>query len=359
MYQSVGAAVVAGCVLGIGPVSAQEPATGQPVSVAEPIAVDVAVRDLNQLCVASRRAFLGGGTVRLRNDPNGPVVQVQRYDPVAGRVGDSGWPSVTQRGVGTFDRSGFLIDARLRRSQVEQAARYLGYSKHPWVVSKGQFGVIASRSFRQFLREDLLAPDRFIDLDSTTVPAQPQRCASHLLGRKADASIQRTVDGDASIWTLSYLLDDGAGDVRVDSTLNVKGGLVRSGSTRMRGEEQWSGVDLDNAARWTYRRPKVRLPKPSKVVAQRQWIRATDAAALVTDLRFLAGSFEGRRSLERLRKVAARSVKAANRGHAVTIRLRDVPNGIVFWGRNPYTGQTVAFEVTIQRRPTAVVHRLS
>lgn len=355
MYQAVGAAVVAGYVLAIGPVAA---AGGQPGATAQPVAVDLAVPELNQLCVASRRAFLNGGTVRLRNEPDGPVVQEQRYDPVAGRVGDSGWPSVTQRGVGTFDRSGFLIDARLRRSQVQQAARYLGYSQHPWVLTKGQFGVIASRSFRQFLRDDLLAPDRFIDLDSTTVPAQPRRCASHLLDPKSDASILRMMDGQASIWTLSYLLDDGYSADRVTSTINVRAGLIRSGVTRVRGANKRLGADLDSTARWRYQRPRVRLPRQSKVVAQRQWIRATDAAALLTDLRFLAGSFEGRRSLQRLRKVATRSVKAANRGHVVEIRIRDIPNGVMFWGKNPFTGQTVAFEVTIQSRPSAVVRRV-
>jgi hypothetical protein len=321
------------------------------------VPVDDAVRELNALCVKSRKMFLGGGIVRLQNKPGGPVVQVQRYDPKTGRLSDSGWPSVTQRGRGTYDRSGFLIDARLRRAQVAQAARYLGYSRHPWVLTKDQFGVLASRSFRQFLREDLLAPDRFVDLDSTTVPAQPQRCASHLLPRRAKASVHRSPDGTR--WTLSYLLRDPAGVTQVNATLDVEGGLIRSGSTRMRGADGPLGPDVDNAARWVYRRPVVRLPERSKVVSQRRWIRATDAAALVTDLRFLSGSLEGRRSVSRLRTVAWRTVKAANRGHAVRIRVREVAGGVMLWGRNPYSGQVVAFQIAIQSRPTAVARRLS
>lgn len=340
-------AVAAGAtVLGVGP------------AVAEPVPLDQGVAELNGLCVASRQAFLRGGTVRLKLKPEGPDVQVQRYDPVRGRVSDSGWPSVTQRGVGTYDRSGFVLDARLRKAQVRQAARYLGFSQRPWVLTRDQFGVIASRSFRQFLRTDLLAPDRFVDLDSTAVPAQPQRCASHLLAARARASIDRVSDAAGDTWTLSYRLDDPVAPMRVTATLVARDGLLTSGSALLRSANR-SGSDLDNFASWQYARPEVALPRRGRVVSQRQWIRATDAAVLVTDLRYLAGSLEGRNTLAGLRSAARARVAAANRGHEIAIRVRDIPQGVRLSGRNPYTGATVAFEVVIEPVPTAVSRRVS
>jgi hypothetical protein len=89
------------------------------------------------------------------------------------------------------------------------------------------------------------------------------------------------------------------------------------------------------------------------------WIKATDAAALVTDVRYLAGSLMDRRSVAGLHKAAAKRVTAANRGHRVMIRVRETPAGVVLWARNPYTRQTVAFDVSIQRKPRAVVRRVS
>lgn len=325
---------------------------------AEPVPLDQGVAELDGLCVASREAFLRGGTARLRLRLQGPDVQVQRYDPVRGRVSDTGWPSVTQRGVGTYDRSGFVLDARLRKAQVRQAARYLGFSQRPWVLSRDQFGVLASRSFRQFLRTDLLAPDRFVDLDSTTVPAQPQRCASHLLAPRARASIDRVTDATGVTWTLSYRLDDGVVPMRVTSTLIVRDGLLSEGSLLMRSGNRL-GSDLDNFARWEYARPEIGLPRRGRVVSQRRWIRATDAAVLVTDLRYLAGSLEGRSTLAGLRSAARQRVAAANRGHEIAIRVRNVPQGVRLSGRNPYTGTTVAFDVVIEPKPTAVSRRVS
>ncbi|HQR80968.1 MAG TPA: hypothetical protein PLT68_12180 [Actinomycetota bacterium] len=325
---------------------------------AEPVPLDQGVAELNAVCVASREAFLQGGTVRLQLRPQGPDVQIQRYDPVLGRVSDSGWPSVTQRGVGTYDRSGFVSDARLRKAQVRQAARYLGFAQRPWVLTRDQFGVIASRSFRQFLRMDLLAPDRFVDLDSATVPAQPQRCASHLLAARARASIDRVTDMNGTTWTLSYRLDDGGTSARVTSTLSVRDGLLTSGSALLR-SGNGLGSDLDNFAQWRYVRPDVGLPRRARVVGQRQWIRATDAAVLVTDLRYLAGSLEGRSTLAGLRSAARQRVTAANRGHEIAIRVRNVPRGVRLSGRNPYTDTTVAFDVVIEPKPTAVSRRVS
>lgn len=346
MKRAMGVIVTGGCMWGIAPAAA------------EPVPVEQAVAEINQACVASREAFLGGGTVRLRLKPAGRPVQVQRYDPVAGRVGDTGWPAVTQRGVGTYDRSGFVLDARLRRAQIEQAARYLGYRQRPWVLTRKQFGVIPSRSFRQFLRTDLLAPDRFIDLDSTTVPSQPQRCASHLLSAGARASVDRATDGQATTWRLTYRLDDASLPVRVTSTLVEQGGVITSGSAQLRSGQKRLGVNLDNYAQWTYQRPRVRLPESRQVVSQRRWVRATDAAALVPDIRYLAGSLEGRRTLSGLQAAAKRRAKLANRGHEIPIRVRNVPDGVVLSGRNPYTDQTVAFEVVIKPVPTAVSHRV-
>ena len=335
MVRSAVLLVAVGCLLGASP------------AMAEPVPLAEGVERVNDICVASRDAFLKGGTVRLRNREAGPVVQVQRFNPVSGRLLDTGWPAVTQRSVGTFDRSGFILDARLRRSQIEQAARYLGYGKHPWVLTRGQFGVIPSRTFRQFLRTDLLAPDRFIDLDSTTVPAQPQRCASHLLPSRADASIERTVEADTVGWTLAYTLDDGSGPVRVTTSISVDDGVISSGVTAIRGPRGQRDMDVDNHAKWSYKRPTVRLPQSSKIVSQRTWIKATDAAALVTDVRYLAGSLMDRRSVAGLQKAAAKRVKAANRGQAVMLRVRETPAGVVLWARNPYNRQTAASAVGI------------
>ncbi len=342
--RAVGVLAAAACLMTAGPAAA------------EPVPLDSAVDQLNGICEASRDAFLAGGTVRLRNGPNKPVVQVQRYDPVRGRVSDSGWPSVMQRGLGTFDRSGFVLDARLRRAQIEQAARYLGHSRRPWVLTKGQFGVVPSRSFRQYLRTDLLAPDRFVDLDSSTVPAQPQRCASHLLEPAALATVDQVVEGDRTVWTLDYTLDDIGGRVRVQSSVQVRDGLIREGFTQLRSRRL--GVDVDNYARWFYTRPRVARPVASKVVGQRQWIRATDAAALVTDIRYLAGSLEGRRTLGGLQTAANRAVKAANRGHEVKIAVNELPGGVVLSGRNPYTREVVRFAVVLESTKTAVSRRI-
>ncbi len=201
MIRATGLLTAAVCLLAVAPAHA------------DPVPVDQAVAELNNLCNASRAAFEQGGTVRLQLKKTGRVVQEQRYDPVSGRVLDTGWPTLVQRGKGTFDRSGFVLDARLRKAQVKQAAGYLGFRKRPWVLSRGQYGVIASRAFDKYLRTDLLAPDRFVDLDSTLVPSQPQRCASHLLPTGAQATVDRTVVGDVETWSL-VLPDRGPGTAR-------------------------------------------------------------------------------------------------------------------------------------------------
>ncbi|MBK6764266.1 MAG: hypothetical protein IPG68_13765 [Micrococcales bacterium] len=296
--------------------------------------------------------------MRLRTAPEGDPVQVQRLDARAGRVSDSGWPAVTVRGLGTYDRSGFVLDARLRKAQITEAAGYLGLRKRPWVLARGQFGVIASRSFRQFLRMDLLAPDRFVDLDSTMVPAQPQRCASHLLSASAKARVDSTQADGMTTWSLSYRIDDGISVVRVASTVVVRDGLIVSGSAILRGQ-RGAGVDLDNFAQWTYAPQRVRVPAQRRVVSQKRWIRATDSAALVTDLRYLSGSLEGRQTLPGLRSAARQQVRLANRGHEVLLRVRNVPGGVVLYGRNPYTERTVAFQIVLQPEPTAVSRRIS
>lgn len=345
MIRLTGALTAAACLLATSP------------AVAEPVPVDQAVPELNALCVASRAAFEQGGTVRLRVKPAGRVVQEQRYDPISGRVLDTGWPSLVQRGTGTLDRSGFVLDARLRKAQVRTAAGYLGFTKRPWVLSRDQYGVIASRAFDKYLRVDLLAPDRFVDLDSTLVPSQPQRCADHLLAADADTTVDRTVAGDAQTWSLAYRIDDGSLPVTVTSTLEVRGGLLTAGSAILVGPRR-ANVDVSNYAAWTYGRPDIRRPEKSLVVSQASWIRATDAVALVTDIRFLAGSLEGRRTLDGLRKQARSRVIAANRGHEIAIRVRDTDGGVLLWARNPYTKQLVAFEVILEPVPTAVSRRV-
>jgi len=324
---------------------------------AEPVPLAEGVAQIEQACVASRDAFLDGGAVVLRDKPGGDPVQVQRFDPVRGRVSDSGWPSVIVRGVGTYDRSGFVLDARLRKAQVREAAGYLGFTRRPWVLTKGQFGVVSSGSFRQFLRIDVLAPDRFVDLDSTTVPAQPQRCASHLLPADAKATLDRTVVGEVTTWNMTYRLDDDVVPVRVTASLTIRDGLIVAGTAILRGQ-RGAGLDLDNYATWRYGRKKVTLPAGRDVVSQNRWIRASDAAALVTDLRYLAGSLEGRRTLSGLRKVARERARLANRGHEVPIRVRNVAQGVELYGRNPYTSELVRFEVVIQPVPTATSRRV-
>ena len=345
MIRATGLLTAAVCLLSVAPAHA------------EPVPVDQAVAELNNLCTASRAAFEQGGTVRLQLKKTGRVVQEQRYDPVSGRVLDTGWPTLVQRGKGTFDRSGFVLDARLRKAQVKQAAGYLGFRKRPWVLSRGQYGVIASRAFDKYLRTDLLAPDRFVDLDSTLVPSQPQRCASHLLPTGAQASVDRTVVGDVETWSLSYRIEDPALPVKVKSVLEVSQGLITSGSASVVGPRR-AGVDVNNYAQWSYGRPQIKRPGRTSVVSQAAWVRATDAVALVTDIRFLAASLEGRRSLEGLRRQARGRVKAANRGHEIAIRVSDTDGGVLLWARNPYTKQQVAFEVVLEPVPTAVSRRI-
>lgn len=344
MKPVMGVVVAVGCTLGASP------------AVAEPVPVAETVAQINAACVTSRAAFLDGGTVRLRLKPAGRVVQTQRYDPVTGRVGDTGWPSVTQRGVGTFDRSGFVLDARLRKAQVRQAARYLGFQQRPWVLLRDQYGVIANRTFRQFLRMDLVAPDRFADLDSMTVPSQAQRCVSHLLAESAKTEVDRTVTGTVTSWKLSYRLLEPGVEVRVRSTLTVEDGLITSGSVVLRSAT--AEINFEGYAQWAYGRPQVAVPPRRKVVSQREWIRATDAVALVSDIRYLAASLEGRSTLAGLRRMARTSVRAANRGHEIPIRVREVPRGVELSGRNPYTRETVVFEVVIEPVPTAVSRRV-
>jgi hypothetical protein len=217
---------------------------------------------------------------------------------------------------------------------VTQAARYLGLRTRPWVLTRRQYGVIADATFEAFLRSDLLAPDRFIDLDSTTVPAQPQRCAAHVLS-DSGATVTSTVEGTRTTFALSYRLR--AEGIRVQTSLVAESGRFVSGSLRMRGATR-----LDNVIAWSYGPQRVRIP--GGAVPQRRWIRATDAAALVTDLRMLAGSIPGR-TVTAVRRAARRALPTANRGHQVKLRMRPVPGGAILYGRNPYTGEVVEFEV--------------
>lgn len=326
-------AVAAGAVallLATSPAAAQAP---------EPL-----ISEVNAVCVASRQAILQGGTATVRLREGGRAIQVQRYDAGARRLSDSGWPSVTVAGVGTYDRSGFVLDGRLRKAQVAQAARYLDLRIRPWVLTRGQYGVIADSTFEAFLRSDLLAPDRYIDLDSTTVPAQPERCASHVLS-DPKASATRSSEGTETVYTLSYRLR-GEG-IRIRTELVARDGLFVTGTLRMRGMTR-----LDNVIAWTYAPQRVALPEGA--VPQRQWIRATDAAALEMDLRLLAGSIPGR-TVTAVRRAARKALPSANRGHVVKLRLREVPGGALLSGRNPYTGALVAFEI----RPGQPARRVS
>ena len=165
------------------------------------------------------------------------------------------------------------------------------------------------------------------------------------------------MEADTVGWTLAYTLDDGSGPVRVTTSISVDDGVISSGVTAIRGPRGQRDMDVDNHAKWSYKRPTVRLPQSSKIVSQRTWIKATDAAALVTDVRYLAGSLMDRRSVAGLQKAAAKRVKAANRGHAVMIRSARRPPASCCGRAIPYTRQTVAFDVSIQRKPRAVVRR--
>jgi hypothetical protein len=301
------------------------------------------VAEINALCVASRTAMLQGGTATVRPSPLQPPLQVQRYDAAAGRLSDSGWPAVTVAGVGTYDRSGFVLDGRLRRGQVEQAARYLGLPARPWVLTRRQYGVIADRTFDAFLRSDLLAPDRYIDLDSTTVPAQPQRCAAHVL-RDRGATVTSAVEGARTTYSLTYRLRDEG--IRVRTSLVAEGGRFVAGTLRMRGATR-----IDNSITWTYGPQSVRVPRGA--LPQRKWIRATDAAALAMDLRMLARSIPGR-SVAGVRRAVRAALPLANRGHVVKLRMRPVAGGAVLFGRNPFTGEVIAYEV----RPGQQARRL-
>lgn len=292
------------------------------------------IAEINALCVASRDAILQGGTATIRLRDGGKVIQEQRYDASRGRVSDTGWPAVTAKGRGTYDRSGFVLDGRLRKRQVEQAAKYLGYKTRPWVLTRKQYGVIADTSFEAFLRSDLLAPDRYLDLDSTMVPAQPARCASHVLN-DSKAIVTSASDGVRTTYTLDYrLVGDG---IRVRTTLVAQDGRFVSGTLVMTG-----AADIGNVIAWTYAPQQVDLPGPS--VSQRSWIKATDAAALQMDLRYLASSIPGK-TVGAVRKAARKALPVANRGHVVRLKARDTSGGIVLYGRNPYTKGVVAFEV--------------
>ena len=314
-------AVVAGVVLALVPA----PAIATPSDV---------IAEINALCVSSREAILQGGTATIRLREGGRTIQEQRYDASHGRVSDTGWPSVTAKGIGTYDRSGFVLDGRLRRSQVTQAAKYLGLKTRPWVLTRKQYGVIADKTFDTFLRSDLLAPDRYIDLDSTMVPAQPDRCASHVLN-DAKATVSSATDGTKTTYTLGYRL--ASEKIRVRTTLVAQDGHFVNGTLQMSG-----ATDLKNVIAWTYGPQRVRIPRSS--VSQRSWIKATDASALKMDLRYLAGSIPGK-TVGAVRKAARRALPVANRGHVVQLKARDTAAGIVLYGRNPYTKAVVAFEV--------------
>ena len=179
-------------------------------------------------------------------------MQVQRFNPVSGRLLDTGWPAVTQRSVGTFDRSGFILDARLRRSQIEQAARYLGYGKHPWVLTRGQFEVIPSRTFRQFLRTDLLAPTGSSTSTRPRFPRNPN--AAHLPPvAQSRRCLHRTHGGrptrsDGPSPTRSTM-----GPVRCVSrpSISVDDGVITSGVTAIRGPRGQMDMDVDNHAKWS------------------------------------------------------------------------------------------------------------
>jgi hypothetical protein len=322
---------------------------------AEPVGTEEAVAQMNGLCVQSREAFLRGGAVEVRLKPRGRVVQEQKYAPGQGRIRDTLWPTVVRKGVGTYDRGGYVLDARLRRSQIKQAARYLGFTRRPWVLARGQYGIApARRSYRQHLRTDLLAPDRFVDIDSTSVPSQASRCASHLLERDAEAAVTREVGADRTVWSMEYQIEEDYLPLQVEAQIVESGGLIRSGSLKVRGP----GVDIENYARWTYAKTRVSLPARSTVVSQRQWIKATDAAALVMDIRYLARNLEGRTKAAQVRRAARQEARLANRGHVVPIRVRNVPRGVEVYGRNPYTREVVVFEVVIRPVPQAVSRRV-
>lgn len=323
--------LVAGLALALVPV---------PAAADEPAAL---IDQINALCVASRDAILRGGSATIRLRDGGRAIQEQRYDATKRRLADSGWPAVTVAGVGTYDRSGFVLDGRLRKHQVTQAARYLGFQQRPWVRSRKQYGVISDTTFEAFLRSDLLAPDRYIDLDSTLVPAQPARCAAHVLEDK-QATVSSTSNGASTTYVLDYRLPDEG--IRVHSSLVAQDGRFVSGSLRMSGRSR-----LHNVIAWSYGPQQVALPR--RVVPQRQWIKATDAAALEMDLRYLAGSIPGK-TVTKVRKAARKALPTANRGHVVRFRARDTAAGIVLYGRNPYTDAVVAFEV----RPGQPARRL-
>jgi hypothetical protein len=211
------------------------------------------------------------------------------------------------------------------------------------VLTRGQYGVIADGTFDAFLRSDLLAPDRYLDLDSTSVPAQPQRCVSHV-AQDGRGEVTSTTDGVRTTYTLAYRLP--GEDVRVRTTVTAEDGRIVAGTLRMRGATR-----IDNVVTWTYGSRRVGLPR--RAVPPKKWIRATDAAALQMDLRFLSGSIPGR-TVAAVRRAARQALPMANRGHVVKFRARDVAAGVVLYGRNPFTGAVVAFEVRPGQSPRRV-----
>ena len=114
-----------------------------------------------------------------------------------------------------------------------------------------------------------------------------------------------------------------------------------AGTAILRGQ-RGAGLDLDNYATWNYGRVDVPLPDRRDVVSQRKWIRASDAAALVTDLRYLAGSLEGRRTLTGLRTVARERARRANPRPRGPDQGPQCGGGVELFGRNPYTGEVVS-----------------
>ena len=87
----------------------------------------------------------------------------------------------------------------------------------------------------------------------------------------------------------------------VSTSISVDDGVISSGDDCDPRAARAAGHGRRQPRQWSYKAHSA-TSAVVKIVSQRTWIKATDAAALVTDVRYLAGSLMDRRSVAGLQR---------------------------------------------------------
>jgi hypothetical protein len=265
---------------------------------ADTVPLDQALQAVSQACSASATALAGGGSI---------VRSSSTVTLAPGRFGVAGATAnrVVVADTGTF---GPIADDRLRARDRRAALRYLKRPKATWWLNSGRFESPAQGWAATF------------DQSRAAAVALDGSCTQSLDG--AFDEVQR----DGSTWTFTA---PAQGPVVV--VIDAEGRLL-----------SWDETQVSYAAQT--------VTPPTGAVAFAAWQKASQAASLNQTLRSLTRQVAAEVNADEPTLAAidafTRAVLPTQR--AVPLKVRQLRNGVLVFGRNPYTKTYHAWRVYLR-----------